>query len=81
MCIFLRDYAQDRIVQEVQDLQNSICNLHHKLEEAEAQHQQLLKTKSKLETELSNKVTALFIDRDKCMGLRRSFPIENIIKY
>lgn len=59
----------------------SIEKLHTKLQEAEAQHQQLLKTRSNLETELSNKVNSLFIDREKCLGMRRSYPITATIKY
>ncbi|XP_017783549.1 PREDICTED: tektin-3-like isoform X2 [Nicrophorus vespilloides] len=76
-----RDMAQDRLVKEVLDMQDSIEYLHRKLQEAEAQHQQLLKTRSNLETELHSKVNALFIDREKCMGMRRSFPITATIKY
>ncbi|CAG9857436.1 unnamed protein product [Phyllotreta striolata] len=76
-----RDMAQDRLVYEVKDLQNSIETLHRKLQEAEAQHQQLLKTRINLETDLHNKVGSLFIDREKCLGLRRAFPITGTIKY
>lgn len=76
-----RDYAQDSLVKECFNITDSIDQLHHKLQEAEAQHQQLLKTRSNLETELQSKVNALFIDREKCMGLRRSFPITATIKY
>lgn len=70
-----------RLVQEVLDLQDSIENLHRKLEEAEAQHQQLLKTRGNLESDLHNKVNSLFIDREKCMGMRRCFPITATVKY
>lgn len=76
-----RDMAQDRLVEEVRDIQDSIEYLHKKLQEAEAQHQQLLKTRANLETDLYNKVNSLFIDREKCMGMRRSFPITATIKY
>ncbi|CAH0546023.1 unnamed protein product [Brassicogethes aeneus] len=76
-----RDTAQDRLVQEVVDLQDCIENLHRKLQEAEAQHQQLLKTRANLESDLHNKVNTIFIDREKCMGMRRSFPITTTIKY
>lgn len=76
-----RDVAQNRLVGEVIDLQSSIEYLNMKLQEAEAQHQQLLKTRSNLESDLHNKVTSLFIDREKCMGMRRSFPITATIKY
>lgn len=81
ICILSRDTAHDRLVVEVQDLQNTVDMLHHKLQEAEATHQSLLKTRCMLEEDLRNKVNALFIDREKCMSLRRSFPITNLIKY
>ena len=70
-----------RLVHEVNDIQDSVGSLHRKLQDAEAQHQQLLKTRANLESDLSRKVNALFIDREKCMGLRRSFPVDNMIKY
>lgn len=81
MFVVLRDYAQLRLVQEVDDLKGVVNNLHYKLQEAEAQHQSLLKTRSNLEVDLTNKVKALFIDREKCMGIRRSFPVNTMIKY
>lgn len=76
-----KDFAQLRIVQEVYDIQDSVATLHRKLLDAEVQHQQLLKTRSNLEADLKRKVNALFIDREKCMGMRRSFPVNNMIKY
>ncbi|XP_018566665.1 tektin-3-like [Anoplophora glabripennis] len=76
-----RDIAQDRLVSEVYDIQDSIEILHKKLQEAEAQHQQLLKTRANLETNLHDKVNSLFIDREKCIGMRRAFPITATIKY
>ncbi|PNF37675.1 Tektin-3 [Cryptotermes secundus] len=76
-----RDCAQTRLVKEVQDIGDSIEHLQRKLQDAEAQHQHLLKTRSNLETELQIKVNSLFIDREKCLGMRRSFPINATIKY
>lgn len=76
-----KDFAQMRIVQEVHDIHENVRVLHHKLQEAESQHQQLLKTRANLEADLHKKVESLFIDREKCMGLRRSFPVDNLIKY
>ncbi|KAJ8925245.1 hypothetical protein NQ315_001432 [Exocentrus adspersus] len=76
-----RDNAQIKLVNEVYELQDSIETLHRKLREAETQHQRLLKTRSNLEAELHNKVNSLFIDREKCMGMRRSFPIASTVKY
>lgn len=75
------DPPQKTLVKEVQKLSESIDTLHRKLQEAEAQHQQLLMTKANLESDLQNKVNSLFIDREKCMGLRRSYPITATIKY
>lgn len=69
------------MVQEVQELGDSVEFLHRKLQEAEAQHQQLLRTRSNLEQDLHIKVNSLFIDREKCLGMRRSFPISATIKY
>ncbi|BFG01966.1 tektin-3 [Drosophila madeirensis] len=76
-----KDHAQDRLIQEVYDIQSAVDSLHHKLQESEATHQGLLKTRSSLEVDLRNKVNALFIDREKCMSLRRSFPVSNLIRY
>lgn len=76
-----RDSAQMRLVAEIKDLQGIVEKLHRKLMEAEAQHQQLLKTRSNLETELSIKMNSLFIDREKCLGMRRSYPVTSTIKY
>lgn len=68
-------------MQEVNDIQSSIAVLHRKLQDAEAQHQQLLYTKSNLESNLKKKVNALYIDREKCMGIRRTFPVDTMIKF
>ncbi|GAB0095295.1 Tektin [Sergentomyia squamirostris] len=76
-----KDMAHVRLVQEVCEIQDSVSNLHRKLQDAEMQHQQLLKTKANLENDLKNKTNALFIDREKCMGIRRSFPVHSLIKY
>lgn len=76
-----KDGAHNQLVKEVKDLKNSIQVMYNKLQEAEAQHQQLLKTRANLETDLHSKVNALFIDNEKCLGLRRSFPIGKLMKY
>ncbi|XP_014287503.1 tektin-3 [Halyomorpha halys] len=76
-----KDEAQSRLVREVTDLQETVEHLHRKLQEAEAQHQQLLITRSNLEADLHMKVNSLFIDREKCLGMRRSFPITANITY
>lgn len=81
VCYPYRDFAHVQLVQEIGGIQDSVTILHRKLQEAEAQHQQLLKVKSNLEADLKRKVNALFIDREKCMGIRRCFPVESLMKY
>ncbi|KAI5717615.1 hypothetical protein M8J77_008644 [Diaphorina citri] len=69
-----RDGPQLRLVSEVEGLKLSLSQLHQKLSEAEHQHQNLILTKSKLEQDLHVKSNSLFIDRESCLGLRRTFP-------
>ena len=69
------------MVQEVEDLQNNIHELQRKLADAEASQQQLLKTRARLEHELDVKNNSLFIDREKCLGIRKSFPISTLITH
>ncbi|KAG5317761.1 TEKT3 protein, partial [Pseudoatta argentina] len=75
-----KDDAQLRMNKEVEDIK-IVNDLNMKLQQSEAQHQQLLRTRSNLESNLKSKIDALFIDREKCMGLRRSCPISSIVKY
>lgn len=75
-----RDPAQYKIIQEVMMIKGMIDGFHTKLQECEAQHQQLLRTRVNLEDDLKSKMDALFIDRDKCMSLRRSYPMNSTFK-
>ncbi|XP_076678141.1 tektin-3 isoform X2 [Andrena cerasifolii] len=75
------DYAQLGMIKEVETINLMINNMNSKLQAFEAQHQQLLRTRSNLETDLKSKVDALFIDREKCMAMRRSYPIASVIKF
>ncbi|KAL6262599.1 hypothetical protein P5V15_005393 [Pogonomyrmex californicus] len=76
-----KDDAHLRIIKEVEDINKMLNNMNVKIQHLEAQHQQLLRNRSNLESDLKSKIDALFIDREKCMGLRRSCPILSIIKY
>ncbi|XP_015439419.1 PREDICTED: tektin-3-like [Dufourea novaeangliae] len=76
-----KDYAQLRMVKEVETINAMINEMNLKLQRFEAQHQQLLRTRANLESDLKSKVDALFIDREKCMGMRRSYPIASVIKF
>ncbi|KAK0183080.1 hypothetical protein PV327_001152 [Microctonus hyperodae] len=75
------DSAQHRMVHEVHTIKGMIDDFHERLQECEAQHQQLLLVRNNLESDLKAKVDALFIDREKVMGLRRSYPIKTTIKF
>lgn len=70
-----------RIIKEVEDINKIVYDMNMKLQQSEVQHQQLLRTRSNLESNLKSKIDALFIDREKCMGLRRSCPISSTVKY
>uniref|UniRef100_A0A2A4K5X2 Tektin n=1 Tax=Heliothis virescens TaxID=7102 RepID=A0A2A4K5X2_HELVI len=75
-----RDEAQNRLIKEVCDLQETMETLRSKIATAEGTHQTLLGVRAGLEAELRNKTTTLFIDRDQCMGLRRGYPVTAAIK-
>ncbi|XP_068120204.1 tektin-3 [Hyperolius riggenbachi] len=69
-----RDSAQLRLVHEVQEIDDTIQVLQHRLRDAEDTLQMLVHTKANLEHDLSIKANSLFIDQEKCMGMRKSFP-------
>ena len=64
-----------RLVHEVHGIYEGVERLQAKLRESEAALQHLLNTKLALEAELARKSASLFLDRDKCMGLRAAFPL------
>lgn len=70
-----RDPVHTRLVEEVGEITDTVDHLQHKLREAENALQALLRTKGALEQDLSIKNNSLFIDREKCMAMRRTFPM------
>lgn len=70
-----RDAVHNRLVEEVGELTDTVDHLQHKLREAENALQALLRTKGALEQDLSIKNNTLFIDREKCLAMRKTFPI------
>jgi tektin-3 len=70
-----RDPAQHRLVQEVYEIRETISQLKNRLAEAEDSMQVLLRSKSTLEHDLSVKNNSLAIDREKCQGIRKTFPV------
>ncbi|KAF1593072.1 UNVERIFIED_CONTAM: Tektin-3, partial [Eudyptes pachyrhynchus] len=69
-----RDTAQLRLVNEVHEIDEMIQSLQQRLRDAEDTLQMLVRAKSVLEHDLAVKANSLFIDQEKCMGMRKTFP-------
>ncbi|XP_074777875.1 tektin-3 [Athene noctua] len=69
-----RDAAQLRLVNEVYEIDETIQSLQQRLRDAEDTLQVLFRAKSVLEHDLTIKANSLFIDQEKCMGMRKTFP-------
>lgn len=69
------NYFPFRLVEEVTEIEDTVGYLQNKLRMAENALQQLLRTKASLEQDLSIKNNSLFIDREKCLGMRKTFPM------
>uniref|UniRef100_UPI00358EC908 tektin-3-like n=1 Tax=Myxine glutinosa TaxID=7769 RepID=UPI00358EC908 len=71
------DTTQIKLINEVQEIQDTVHHLECELKRAEETRAQLLRTKTSLERDLLVKGNSLFIDRERCMGLRRSYPMSH----
>ncbi|XP_056153718.1 tektin-3 [Lampris incognitus] len=69
-----RDSPHYRLVSEVREIEDTIQKLQERLMEAENTLHMLVKTKVSLEHDLSIKGNSLFLDQEKCMSMRKSFP-------
>ncbi|NWQ83214.1 TEKT3 protein, partial [Columbina picui] len=69
-----RDPPQIRLVNEVHELDETIQGHQQRLRDAEDMLQMLVHAKSILEHDLAVKANSLFIDQEKCMGMRKTFP-------
>uniref|UniRef100_A0A3Q3A3N0 Tektin n=2 Tax=Kryptolebias marmoratus TaxID=37003 RepID=A0A3Q3A3N0_KRYMA len=69
-----RDNPHHRLVSEVREIEDTIRKLQERLMEAENTLQTLVRTKVTLEHDLSIKGHSLFLDQDRCMSIRKSFP-------
>ena len=63
-----------RLISEVREIEDTIHKLRERLQEAENTLQTLVKTKATLEHDLSVKANSLFLDQEKCMSMRKTFP-------
>ncbi|KAM6363127.1 tektin-3-like [Pluvialis apricaria] len=69
-----RDTAQLRLVSEVHKINETVQSLQQRLRDAEHTLQMLVHAKSALQHDLAIKANSLFIDQEKCMGMRKTFP-------
>ncbi|XP_074016284.1 tektin-3 [Numenius arquata] len=69
-----RDTAQLRLVNEVHDINETVQTLQQQLRDSEVTLQMLVHAKSVLQHDLAVKANSLFIDQEKCMGMRKTFP-------
>ncbi|XP_062331013.1 tektin-3 [Osmerus eperlanus] len=69
-----RDNPHHRLISEVREIEDTIHKLRERLQEAENTLQTLVKTKATLEHDLSVKANSLFLDQEKCMSMRKTFP-------
>lgn len=62
------------LVQEVNEINETLRNLHQCLRASEDMLQMLVRSKGVLENDLVVKNNSLFIDQERCMGMRKSYP-------
>ncbi|KAK7500980.1 hypothetical protein BaRGS_00007860, partial [Batillaria attramentaria] len=63
------------LVEEVGEITETVEALQAKLRDSENALQHLLRTKAALEADLAVKNNSLFIDREKCLAMRKTFPM------
>ena len=63
------------MVLEAQEISESVEALRQKLQEAEDSLHRLAQVRARLDHDIGVKTNSLYIDRDKCLGLRRTFPL------
>lgn len=64
-----------RLVEEVYQIGETLEGLKAKLRESEGTLQNLVRTKASLEQDLNIKNNSLFIDKETCLGMRKSLPM------
>lgn len=76
-CVCLADYAcfpSHSLVNEVYEVDDTIQTLQQRLRDSEDTLQSLVHTKTILEQDLAVKANTLYIDQEKCMSMRKSYP-------
>ncbi|XP_076061022.1 tektin-3-like [Oratosquilla oratoria] len=70
-----RDPPQNRMFREVQEISESVEALRRKLADAEEALHRLAQIRARLDHDIGVKTNSLYIDRDKCLSIRKSFPL------
>lgn len=76
-----RDNAYISLQKEIEGIYNQVEKMHKCLKEMEDQHQRLLRTRNSLEHDLSLKIDAVYIDKEKVCGLRRAYPVNAMFRF
>ena len=71
-----RDAAQYRLVEEMEELESSLCQLTVRLADTHDSLKGLTRSQLDLEDDIQVKTNSLFIDEVQCMGMRRSINIQ-----
>jgi len=72
-----RDPVQYRLIEEVNEIEQSVAGLQGRLAQAEASLKGLIRNQLSLEEDIAVKSNTLFIDEVECMGMRKSINIQN----
>ncbi|BFZ04720.1 hypothetical protein BsWGS_07759 [Bradybaena similaris] len=72
-----RDPVQYKLIEEVQEITNSVAQLQARLRDANSSLKGLVRNQLELEEEIAIKANTLFIDEVECMGMRKSINIQN----
>ncbi|KAF5403820.1 putative cystoskeletal protein tektin [Paragonimus heterotremus] len=70
-----RDDPHGRLILEVAELQETIDQLMQQLATMQSGQQDLLRARGQIEQDLAIKSNSLFIDREQCLGQRKTFPM------
>lgn len=72
-----RDPVQYRLIEEVNEIEESVARLQERLSNAEDSLKGLIRNQLSLEEDIEIKSNTLFIDEVECMGMRKSINIQN----
>lgn len=71
-----RDHVQYRLVEEVEEINESVASLHERYAQSEESLKGLIRRQLELEEDIGVKADSLYIDDTECMGMRKSINIQ-----